>query len=96
VIGIDYGLIVPDESKTLRAGAIKPWQTPSYRECQDDIEKYAKKRGIPLDLPFRELTPEQRGWVLEGEAGWVSWRKSWPGTWYGVRRFFSWLETRAY
>src|SRR5258706_36398 len=45
VIGIDYGLIVPDESKTLRESAIRPWQSPSFHECQDDIEKYAKKRG---------------------------------------------------
>ena len=96
VIGIDYGLIVPDESKTLREGAIRPWQTPSFHECQDDIEKYAKKRSIPLDVPFRELAPAEREWVLEGEAGWVSWRKSWPGTWYGVRRFFAWLETKSY
>src|SRR5438270_13339952 len=33
---------------------------------------------------------------LEGEDAWQSWRKSWPGTWYGVRRFFKWLETKAY
>ncbi len=96
VIGIDFGLIVPDESKTLRAGAVRPWQTPSFHDCQDDIVKYAKKRGIPLDTPWRDLTARQRGWVLEGEPEWVSWRKSWPGTWYGVRRFFKWLETKAY
>lgn len=96
VIGIDYGLIVPDESKTLRGGAIRPWQTPSFHECQDDIEKYAKKRDIPLDTPWRELTTQQREWALEGEPEWVSWRKSWPGTWYGVRVFFKWLETKAY
>ena len=34
--------------------------------------------------------------MLEGEPEWVSWRKSWPGTWYGVARFFKWLETKAY
>ena len=96
VIGVDYGLIVSDESKTLRAGAVRPWQTPSYSECQDDLVQYAKKRGVPLDMPWRDLTAEQRRWVLEGEAGWVSWRKSWPGTWYGVGRFFKWLETKAY
>ncbi len=96
VIGIDYGLIVPDESKTLREGAIRPWQSPSFHECQDDLEKYAKKRGVPLDVPFRELSEAQRKWVLEGEPEWVSWRKSWPGTWYGVARFFRWLETKAY
>ncbi|MBI2293978.1 MAG: excinuclease ABC subunit UvrA, partial [Betaproteobacteria bacterium] len=96
VIGIDYGLIVPDESKTLREGAVRPWQTPSFHECQDDLENYAKKRGVPLDVPWRELTSQQREWVLEGEPAWVSWRKSWPGTWYGVRIFFKWLETKAY
>ncbi len=96
VIGIDYGLIVPDEAKTLREGAIRPWQSPSFHECQDDIEKYARKRGVPLDVPFRDLSAKERVWVLEGEPEWVSWRKSWPGVWYGVARFFRWLETKAY
>ena len=96
VIGIDFGLIVPDESKSIRAGAVRPWQTPSFSECQDDILKYAQLRGIPLDTPWRDLTAEQKHWVLEGEDEWVSWRKSWPGTWYGVRHFFKWLETKAY
>ncbi len=96
VIGVDFGLVVPDEAKTLRQGAVRPWQSPSFRECQDDLVKYAKKRGIPLDLPFNQLNSFQKNWVLEGEADWQSWRKSWPGTWYGVRRFFKWLETKAY
>jgi excinuclease ABC subunit A len=96
VIGIDYGLIVPDETKTLREGAIRPWQSPSFHDCQDDIEKYARKRGIPLEVPFRDLSEKHRQWVLEGEPEWVSWRKSWPGVWYGVARFFRWLETKAY
>ena len=96
VIGIDFGLIVPDEGKTLREGAVRPWQTTSFRECQDDLLKYANKRGIPLDIAFRSLTQAQRKWVLEGEPEWNSWRKSWPGTWYGVRKFFDWLETKAY
>ncbi len=96
VIGVDFGLVVPDEAKTLREGAVKPWQTASFRECQDDLEKYAKKRAVPLDTPWRDLGEAERNWVLEGEPEWVSWSKSWPGTWYGVRRFFKWLETKAY
>jgi len=96
VIGVDFGLVVPDEAKTLREGAVKPWQTKSFRECQDDLEKYARKRGMPLDLPWREMDEAQRRWVLEGEPEWLSWKKSWPGTWYGVRRFFAWLESKAY
>ncbi len=96
VIGIDFGLTVPDEGKTLREGAVRPWQTASFRECQDDLVKYANKRGIALDTPFRKLSQAQRNWVLEGEPEWKNWRKSWPGTWYGVRKFFDWLETKAY
>ncbi|MFL6564173.1 MAG: excinuclease ABC subunit A, partial [Burkholderiales bacterium] len=96
VIGVDFGLVVPDESKTLREGAVRPWQTASFKECQDDLDKYAKKRGIPLDVSWNSLTDQQKTWVLEGEPDWVSWRKSWPGVWYGVRRFFKWLESKAY
>jgi len=89
-IGIDYGLVIPDETRTLRGGAIKPWQTKSYAECQQDLEKFAKLRGVPLDTPWRELAPEARRWVIEGEGAWS--RK----VWYGAKRFFAWLETRAY
>jgi excinuclease ABC subunit A len=96
VIGVDFGLVVPNEAKTLREGAVKPWQSPSFKECQDDLVKYAKKRRIPLDVPFRDLKEIHKTWVLEGEPEWVSWRKSWPGTWYGVRHFFKWLESKAY
>jgi len=89
-IGIDYGLVIPDESKSLRGGAVKTWQTKSYAECQDDLVKFAKKRGIPLDIPWRELSADQRKWVIEGEGPWSK------GVWYGAKRFFEWLETRSY
>jgi excinuclease ABC subunit A len=89
-IGIDLGLVIPDETLTLRAGAIKPWQSPSYQECQEDLLRFARKRGIPLDTPWRELDEAQRRWVLDGEGEWT--RK----VWYGVKRFFAWLETKAY
>ena len=89
-IGIDYGLVIPDESKSLRGGAVKTWQTKSYAECQDDLIKYAKKRAVPIDTPWRELSSDQRKWVIEGEGPWSK------GVWYGAKRFFEWLETRSY
>ena len=96
VIGIDPELVVPDAAKTLRGGAIKPWQSPSFHECQDDLVKYARKRGIALDVPWLDMDDAQRRWVLEGEPEWIDWDRSWPGTWYGVRHFFAWLETKSY
>ena len=81
---------MPDEAKSLRGGAVRPWQTESYRECQDDLVRFARKRGVPLDTPWRELSAQHRKWVLEGEGSWED------KVWYGVRRFFAWLETKAY
>ena len=96
VIGVDYGLVIPDESKSLGRGAVKPFQTASFDECQDDIEKYAKRHGVALDIAWRDLPPEHRRWVIEGDEGWVSWHKTGKTHWYGVARFFEWLETKAY
>ncbi len=90
VVGIDYALVIPDPGKTLAEGAIRPWQTPSFKECQDDLERHAKRRGIALDVPWRELPATDRAWVLEGEGPWIK------KTWYGLQRFFAWLETKAY
>lgn len=89
-IGIDYDLVVPDDTKTLAGGAVKPWQTESYGECQDDMMAFARKRGIPTDVPWRNLTEEQRRWVIYGEGNWQD------NLWYGVKRFFEWLETKSY
>ena len=96
VIGVDYALVIPDERKTLGEGAIKPFQSKSFIESQRDLEKSATKDRIPLDVPVRDLTPEQRHWLIEGGAGWKSWNKSWPAVWYGIKRFFAWLESKAY
>ena len=89
-IGIDYRLVIPDDGKTLAQGAIKPWQTKTNKVCQDDLMRYASERGIPTDVPWRELTAEQRAWVIDGEGGWRSKK------WYGLKRFFDWLESKAY
>jgi excinuclease ABC subunit A len=96
VIGVDLGLVIPDENKTLKEGAVKPWQTPSFKECQDDLIKYMKARNIPLDVPFRDLEPSDRRYVIEGDDTWRSWEKDANKRWYGVMRFFDWLESKAY
>src|SRR5690606_34896197 len=49
IIDVDFDLVIPDHNKTLREGAIKVFQSNSFRECQDDLEKYARKRNMPLD-----------------------------------------------
>ncbi|MEO8118107.1 MAG: excinuclease ABC subunit A, partial [Rhodoferax sp.] len=52
VIGVDYGLVIPNEKLTLRAGAIKTLQTPAWAENQDDLMRHAEAAGIPRDTPW--------------------------------------------
>ncbi len=93
VIGVDYGLVIPNEKLTLRAGAIKTIQTPAWSECQDDLMRHAETAGIPRDTPWGKLTEEQRHWVIHGSP---HWKGKWKQQWYGVKRFFEYLETKAY
>ncbi len=93
VIGVDYGLVIPDEKLTLRAGAIKPMQTPAWQECQDDLMRHAEAAGIPRDTAWNKLTPEQKHWVIHGSP---HWNGKWNQQWYGVARFFEYLESKAY
>jgi excinuclease ABC subunit A len=93
VIGIDHALVIPDTSKTLRGGAIKPWQTASFKECQAEMQKYAGPAAIGLDTPWEQLDERSRRWVLDGDPKWTG---KWKTQWYGLDRFFVWLESRAY
>ena len=93
VIGVDWGLVIPDHRKTLRGGAIKPLQTPAWQECQDDLLNHAGNEGIPRDTAWSQLTDAQRHWVIEGSP---LWKGKWNQQWYGVRRFFGYLESKAY
>ncbi|MGN6828144.1 excinuclease ABC subunit UvrA [Paucibacter sp. M5-1] len=93
VIGVDMGLVIPDEKKTLRGGAIKPMQTPAWESCQADLMKYAGEAGIPRDTAWMQLSAAQRDWVVEGSPNWSG---NWNKQWYGVKRFFEYLESKAY
>ena len=52
-----------------------------------DMKKYARAKGIPLDVPFRELTPRNANAILEGD------RKE---DYAGIKGFFGWLERKKY
>ncbi len=93
VIGVDLGLVVPDGGKTLAQGAVKPWQTKSFADCQRDLVKYAARAGVRADVPWRALHDDERRWVIDGAPDWAG---KWETQWYGIRHFFDWLESRAY
>ncbi|NCA71598.1 MAG: excinuclease ABC subunit A, partial [Sphingobacteriia bacterium] len=89
-LAIDWSRVIPDPAKSLLEGAIKPIQSDGYAEIQEDLIAFANRRGIPTDLPWRDLTASDRDWVISGEGDWES------GVWYGLARFFAWLEGRSY
>ena len=93
VIGVDLGLVIPDERKTLRNGAIKTMSTPAWADSFDDLLKYAGEAGIPRDTPWSQLTAAQKAWVIDGSPNWTG---NWNKQWYGVKRFFEYLESKAY
>jgi len=94
---IDYDLALPDRSKSLGAGVVKPWQTGISYECQQDLLKFCQRRRVPTDVPFRELSPEHQRWVIEGDPDYgTDEAHQWPRAWYGIKGYFRWLESKAY
>ena len=87
VMTIDMELVVPDERKTIREGAVAPWNTPAYEHELQELIKMAPKYKLPLDVPYAELSEEHRRLILEGAP-----RHSFGG----LQGFFAWLERRKY
>jgi len=86
-IDFDLNLVVPDPSKSLDDGAIEPWAKPRYRVLLQGAKKWARGRGIPTNVPWRQLTAEQRRLILDGDA---------ENDYEGVKGFFNWLERKKY
>ncbi|MEY4726506.1 MAG: hypothetical protein RLZ36_1133 [Pseudomonadota bacterium] len=93
VIGVDFGLVIPNDKLTLRAGAIKTIQTPAWVETQEDLMRHAEAEGIPRDTPWYKLSQEHKDWVINGSP---LWKGKWNHQWYGIKRFFEYLESKAY
>ncbi len=96
IIEIDTKLAIPDRSLSIAGGAIKAWQGETYGESQKDLLRFAKKIGLPVNVPFADLSPEHQRLVLEGEPDYGQPGREWPAAWYGLKGFFDWLEKNTY
>ncbi|HCF58801.1 MAG TPA: excinuclease ABC subunit A, partial [Myxococcales bacterium] len=92
-IDIDPDLVVPDARMTVAEGCIKPLQSPSYYECQEDLLRFLKRRGLRANVPWRDLDEATRRLIWRGEPGDP---RDYQTRWYGVDGFFRWLEGRTY
>jgi excinuclease ABC subunit A len=96
-VTIDYNLAVPDRSKTLAGGLVRPWQSGVSAECQEDLLEFCSKRGVPTDVPFVDLPQHWQDWVMQGDPGYGRDKQhEWPHAWYGVAGYFRWLESKSY
>jgi excinuclease ABC subunit A len=84
-IELDLDLVVPDPGKSIAQNAIEPWTKPHYKPCLTELKRAAKRGGVRLDVPWVDLTDEERRFVVEGD-----------GQYEGIRGFFAWLERKKY
>jgi excinuclease ABC subunit A len=97
IISIDYDLAIPDRSKTLAEGVVRPWQTGHGLESQNDLMRACRHFEIPTDVPFEKLPKKWQELVINGEADYGSDEEhEWPRAWYGVKGYFRWLESKSY
>ncbi|MED9787763.1 MAG: excinuclease ABC subunit UvrA, partial [Latilactobacillus curvatus] len=66
---VDMDLVIPDTSKTLREGAIAPWNPISSQYYPQMLEQACKSFKIDMDRPFSKLTPRQKDIILNGSQG---------------------------
>ena len=87
IVDVDMDLVVPDPSKTVRDGAIAPWNTPAYAHELEELVELADDYDLPVDVPFRELNEDHLRLIREGVP---------ERDFGGMRGFFNWLERRKY
>ncbi|NQN53218.1 excinuclease ABC subunit UvrA [Streptococcus suis] len=66
---VDTDLIVPDTSKTLREGALAPWNPISSNYYPQMLEQAMNHFGVDMDKPFEELTEEEKNLIFNGSDG---------------------------
>ena len=68
ILEYDETLVVPYPDRSLRDGAIEPWTKPRYDNKRRTLAEFAKKNGIPMDVPWMELSSAQRDALLNTDA----------------------------
>lgn len=61
---VDRATLVPDESLTIDQGAVAPWNSLMWSLMTD----VCRAMGVRTDVPFRDLTPEEKEIVYDGPA----------------------------
>ncbi len=85
VIGYDENLIIPNPKLSILEGAIAPWRTPKFSKFNRELILKGKKRKIPFDIPYEELSELHKKYIWQGFDGFP-----------GIEGFFKILEQKTY
>ncbi|RBR30008.1 excinuclease ABC subunit UvrA [Enterococcus cecorum] len=68
-LAVDEDLVIPDQSLTLREGALVPWNPISSQYYPQMLEQFCLSFGIDMDTPFEKLSKEEQQLILHGSNG---------------------------
>jgi excinuclease ABC subunit A len=92
VIGVDFGLVIPTSARPCAAAPSSPADA-GLEGVPGRPDEVRRRAGIPRDTAWSAAHAAQRDWVIDGTP---HWNGKWNKQWYGVRRFFAYLESKAY
>ena len=85
VSGIDEDLVIPDHDKSIRAGAVAPFDSPKFSSYLRDFVRVAAKEQIPIDVPYSTLSKEAKRILWKGKDGYA-----------GIYGFFEDVKSQFY
>ncbi|WP_164683741.1 excinuclease ABC subunit UvrA [Streptococcus hyointestinalis] len=65
---VDLDMIVPDDTKTLREGALAPWNPISSNYYPTMLEQAMEAFGVDMDTPYKDLSDAEKDLVLYGSG----------------------------
>lgn len=85
VAGIDEDLVIPDPDKTIRGGAVAPFDSQKFSKYLRDFIKVAAREKIPIDVPYKDLEKEDKRVLWHGKDDYI-----------GIHGFFEDVKSQFY
>ena len=66
-LSVDEELVIPDDSKSILENVFAPWDSNSTTYYSSMLEQFAQSQGIPIDVPFNQLSNHQQDLLKYGD-----------------------------
>jgi excinuclease ABC subunit A len=85
ISGIDEDLVIPDPDRSIRDGAIDPFNSPKFGKNLKDLIKVAARYRLPIDVPYKSLPKEMEKIIWNGKEEYT-----------GIHKFFEEIKSQFY